>query len=270
MKVAASGFYRWCQQTLTPRRERDACLKEQIKSIHEASQGRYGSPRVHQVLQQKGERISRKRVIRLMREENLRAKGKRKFKPVTTDSKHGYPVAANLVQQNFTVAEPDQVWVGDITYVWTEEGWLYLAVVIDLFSRKIIGWAMDKQMTRHLVIDALRMAYWKRKPKVKVIFHSDRGSQYASHDFQDLLCQLKMVGSMSGKGNCYDNAVAESFFHSLKVELIYDEKFLSRQQAKSRIFEYIEIFYNRERLHSTLGYCSPTFFEEQYALRIVA
>ena len=143
-------------------------------------------------------------------------------------------------------------------------------MVIDLFSRKVIGWAMDKRMTRQLVIDALLMAYWKRKPKSKIIFHSDRGSQYASNDFQKLLLRLNMVCSMSGKGNCYDNAVAESFFHTLKVELIYGDKFLSRQQARSKIFEYIEVFYNRERLHSTLGYCSPNQFEEQYAFGMVA
>ena len=267
--IAASGYYRWLKQLPSQRRREDLRLKEKIVSIHQGSRFRYGSPRIHQVLQQQGEQLSRKRVIRLMREENLKAKGKRKFK-ATTDSQHGHPVAANHVKQMFSVGQPDSIWVGDITYCRTDEGWLYLAVVIDLFSRKVIGWAMDKRMTRQLVIDALLMAYWKRKPKSKIIFHSDRGSQYASNDFQKLLLRLNMVCSMSGKGNCYDNAVAESFFHTLKVELIYGDKFLSRQQARSKIFEYIEVFYNRERLHSTLGYCSPNQFEEQYAFGMVA
>lgn len=203
-----------------------------------------------------------------MKERGIFGKGKKKFKPRTTDSNHHLPIAPNLLNQHFECTKPDKIYTSDITYIPTLEGWLYLAVVMDLFSRKIIGWAMDEQMPRHLVMNALRMAYWRRKPTTEVIHHSDRGSQYASHDFQVLLKSYGMICSMSGKGNCYDNAVTESFFHSLKVELIHEAKFKTREEAKTAIFEYIEIFYNRERIHSTLGYCTPEQFEENYIAKV--
>jgi putative transposase len=203
-----------------------------------------------------------------MKESGIRGKGKKKFKPNTTDSKHNLPIAPNLLEQNFLCEAPDKIYTADITYIPTLEGWLYLAVVIDLFSRKVIGWAMDKQMPRQLVMNALTMAYWRRKPAVGVIHHSDRGSQYASHDFQELLKSYGMTCSMSRSGNCYDNAVTESFFHSLKVELVHDATYKTREDAKAAIFEHLEVFYNRERTHSTLGYCTPEQFEENYMVKV--
>jgi len=203
-----------------------------------------------------------KRVGRIMRENNLVAKAKRKFKS-TTNSAHNYPIHPNLLEQNFKTDAPNKIWTTDITYIRTSEGWLYLAVVLDLYSRMIVGWSMDKRMTRQLVIDALTMAYWKRKPNKGLIHHSDRGSQYASYDYQDKLKEYGMICSMSKKGDCYDNAVTESFFHSLKVELNRYEH-STRYEAKSEIFDYIEVFYNRKRKHSTLGYCSPVKYEQYW------
>ncbi|MFN7096841.1 MAG: IS3 family transposase, partial [Gammaproteobacteria bacterium] len=199
--------------------------------IHHSSKSRYGSPRIHEVLKKQSEVFGRKRIVRLMNEANIHAKGKRKFKS-TTDLAHHYGISDNLVNQ------PNHIWAGDIMYVRTQEGWLYLAIVIDLYSRKVIGWAMDKRMTRQLVIDALLRAYWLRKLNSTVIHHSNRGSQYVSGEFQEKLATLNMVCSKSGKGNCYDNSVVESFFHTLKVELVHGENFVTRQQAKSEIFQY--------------------------------
>jgi putative transposase len=204
-----------------------------------------------------------------MRENKIQAKHKRKFK-ATTDSYHKFPVAPNLLEQNFTVSEPNRIWTADITYCATLEGWVYLAVVLDMYSRKIVGWAMSEKMTRELVIKAFLMAYWARKPKAGLIHHSDKGSQYASHDFQKVLADFGVKPSMSGQGNCFDNAVTETFFHTLKTELMFDSVFETREEAKNAIFEYIEIFYNRERRHSTLGYCSPVKFEQYLESRNVA
>lgn len=269
MEVSMSGYYFWLKNPVTQRKKRDAELSKKIILIHQASHKRYGSPRIHKALEKQNEKVGRKRVIRLMQENNIVGKAKRKFK-ATTDSNHDFRIAPNLLNQKFNVSIPNQVWVGDITYIPTNEGWLYLAVVIDLFSRKIVGWAMDKRMTSELVVNALMMAYWKRKPKAGIIFHSDRGSQYASNAFQECLKKYGFRSSMSGKGNCFDNAVAETFFHSLKVELVHDVKFETRVQGKSEIFNYIEIFYNRNRLHSTLNYCTPFEFEQKYEERKVA
>jgi len=269
LNVSSSGYYHWLKHPISNRAKRDIELSEKIINIHKQAKSRYGSPRIHQSLLKQGEQVGRKRVIRLMKQHGLRAVGKRKFK-ATTNSKHNNPVADNKLNQQFNVAKPNHFWAGDISYIATDEGWLYLAVVIDLFSRKVIGWAMDKRMTRQLVIDALLMAYWRRKPKGNVIHHSDRGVQYASSDFQKKLKQIGFSCSMSAKGCCYDNAVVESFFHSLKVELVYCQQFKTREEAKSEIFQFIEMFYNKQRLHSTLGYCSPEEYEMQYWEKNVA
>ena len=269
LEVSESGYYEWSQEKMGIRALENQRLLGKIKLIHMNKKGRYGSPRIHAELKAQGEHCSRKRVARLMNKNGIEAKHKRKFK-ATTDSQHRFPTAPNLLEQNFTVSEPNRVWTADISYCWTAEGWIYLAVVLDLYSRKIIGWAMDKRMTRDLVINAFLMAYWTRKPKAGLIHHSDKGSQYASHDFQRILASFGVKQSMSGKGCCFDNAVTETFFHSLKTELMFDCVFRTREEAKTAVFEYIEIFYNRERRHSTLGYCSPVDFERYFEARKVA
>ena len=218
---------------------------------------------IHNTLKAEGELVSKKRVARIMRENEIVSISKKKFK-ATTYSKHSLPICPNLLNQNFYSKAPNQAWVGDITYIPTAEGWLYLATIIDLFSRRVVGWAASERMTTDLVEQAFLRAYWKRKPSNELIFHSDRGSQYASLRYQKLLKTLNVQQSMSAKGNCYDNAVAESFFGKIKTEFINHEHFISRKEAKLGIFEYIEIFYNRERKHSTLNYLSPLQFEELY------
>ena len=263
LKVSRTGYYKWKKCKVSQREFSDNDLLSRIKAIFDEYKGIYGSPRIHAELREQGIMCSRKRVARLMRKNGLRAKAARKFK-ATTNSKHNYPIHPNLLQQNFTVDAPNKVWTVDITYVWTGEGWLYLAIVLDVYSRKIVGWAMDSRMTRHLVMSALAMAYWQRKPKHGLIHHSDRGSQYASFDYQDMLKDFGMLCSMSRKGNCYDNAITETLFHSLKMEIIFGVYFATRAEAKSAIFAYIEELYNRKRKHSSLGYCSPVKFEQQY------
>ena len=269
MMVSLSGYYAWLKRPESKRNREDRKLSQEIIGLFNASKKRYGSVRIHKSLKKQGRSIGRNRVIRLMQENNLAAVAKRKFK-ATTDSNHSFDVAPNKLNQEFNVSQANTVYAGDITYIRTHEGWLYLAVVIDLYSRKVVGWAMNKRMTRQLVTNALLMAYWKRKPAKGVIHHSDRGSQYASNDFQNKLTELGFECSMSGKGNCYDNAVVGSFFHTLKVELVHVTKFETRNQAVSEIFNYIEGFYNRVRMHSTLGYCSPEQFEQQSELAKVA
>lgn len=261
--VSRSGYYAWLKKPVSKRQQANTKLLEKIRAAHHDSGEAYGSPRVYQALKKQGEPCSENRVARLMREDGLRAKTKRRFK-ATTDSKHNLPVAPNLLNRDFSPEEPNQVYAGDITYIWTTEGWLYLAVVIDLFSRSVVGWAMDKRMTRQLVLDALTMAVQRRRPPSGVIFHSDRGSQYASADFQALLAKHGMRCSMSRKGDCWDNAPVESFFGSLKQELVFHQKYQTRFHARQSIFEYIERFYNRRRLHSTLGYKSPADYEATY------
>jgi len=254
---------------VSTRAAEDHRLLGKIKEIHIEKRTLYGSPRIHAELREQGEHCGRKRIARLMRENNIRAKHKRKFK-ATTDSRHHLPIAPNLLKQDFSADRPNQIWTADITYCWTQEGWIYLAVVLDVFSRKIVGWALDKRMTRQLVIHAFLMACWVRHPPKGLTHHSDRGSQYASFDFQKILSLFGVKQSMSSSGNCFDNAVTETFFHSLKTELMFGRIFQTRREAKSAIFEYIEIFYNRERRHSTLGYCSPAAFEQYYYLQNVA
>lgn len=222
--------------------------------------GNYGSRRIRKCLQLEGLIISRRRVGKLMKQENLHCKTKRKFR-LTTDSKHNLPIAPDRLQRDFIACKPDQKYVGDITYIWTDEGWMYLAVVIDLFSRRVVGWAMDSQMKAELVNNALMMAIWARKPQGGLLWHTDRGSQYASESHRKLLTDHGIVQSMSRKGNCWDNAISESFFHTLKTELTHHIKFTTREEAKKIIFEYIEIFYNRKRLHSANDYMAPAVFE---------
>jgi putative transposase len=260
LKVSRSGFYAWRERPESKQATSRRRLIGIIKEVHEESNRSYGSPRVYRELIARGEICCENTVARYMRENDIVAKTKRKFKQ-TTDSNHSLPVAKNLLDRDFDQLEPNRVWVSDITYIPTREGWLYLAMVLDLFGRKVVGWSMSHRIDRHLVMDALTMAVKNRRPPPNLIHHSDRGSQYASNDFQKLLDDHDMICSMSRKGNCWDNAVAESFFHSLKTELVHHEDFATREEARLAIFEYIEVFYNRIRRHSSLGYLSPADYE---------
>ena len=263
LKVSSQRFLRMEQRVPSARSDEDARLRVHIAAIHERSRGTYGSPRVHAELRASGFCVSRKRVARLMRELGLASRRKRRFK-ATTDSKHNLPVAENVLDRKFEADAPDIAWATDITYVWTAEGWLYLAAILDLFSRRVVGCAMSDRIDRALVLDALRMAVGRRVPNAGLVHHSDRGSQYASGDYQTALDELGVVCSMSRKGNCWDNAVAESFFATLKTELIYLRRFATRAEAREAIFEFIERFYNHERRHSTIGYLSPVEFEMKF------
>ncbi|ATJ82677.1 mobile element protein [Halomonas beimenensis] len=260
--VARSGYYAWRQRggEPSPRRRQQAVLDQRVAQAYERRKGRSGAPRLALDLVDDGLAVNRKTVAASLRRQGLRAKAARKFK-ATTNSRHSLPVAPNLLEQDFTAMAPNEKWVGDITYLATGEGWLYLAVLIDLFSRKVIGWAMSNRMTADLAGDALQMALWRRKMPRKVIVHSDRGSQYCSTLYQSLLTRHDLQCSMSAKGNCYDNACAESFFHSLKVEAIHGERFETRDAMRRQVFEYIEMDYNRQRRHSAIGMISPEAFE---------
>jgi len=265
-QVSRSGYYAWNKRPESTRSKENRELSQEIAAIHRESDGIYGSPKIHGELQRRGKRHGKNRIVRLMRKDGLYSKTKRKFR-VTTDSSHSQPVAPNLLNREFTPARANQAWVCDITYIWTAEGWLYLAIVMDLFSRTIVGWSMAERMTRQLTMDALTLAAKRRNPPRGLLHHSDRGSQYASDDYQALLTKFGMICSMSRTGNCWDNAPAESFFGILKRELIFHKRYLSRSQARQSIFDYIERFYNRRRIHSSLGYLTPNEFEE---LKLVA
>lgn len=264
MSVSRSGFYEWLSRPESKRAQEDQALKADIRVIHEKHRQRYGERRIKDDLADLGKKVSRKRIGRLMKEEGLKCKTRRKFR-ATTDSSHNKPVAENLLKRNFNQKQPDQAYVGDITYVPTREGWLYLSVFIDLCSRTVVGWSMGSRMTATLVTDSLEMAMWKRRPDAGLLVHSDRGSQYVSDRYQRLLKHKSFICSMSRKGNCWDNAVAESFFHTLKTELIHHEDFQTREEAKQAIFEYIEVYYNRQRKHSTNGYLAPLKYEQKLA-----
>jgi len=267
LDVSTSGYYAWRKRRPSQRAQANAVLLRQIRQVHQASKQRYGSPRVQRELQALGYRCTQKRVARLMQVHGIRGKCKQRRQVRTTDSQHRLPVAPNWLAQQFTAAGPNQKWLADLTYIPTAEGWLYLAGVMDLFSRKIVGWAMDERMTTDLVTRALQMAYRQRQPAPGLLHHSDRGSQYASHDYQRVLAAYGMVGSMSRRGNCYDNAPIESFWGTLKTEAPdANQRWATRQQAKTAIFAYMEGFYNRRRRHSTLGYHSPDEFERLFAL----
>jgi putative transposase len=255
MEVSASGYYAWRKRTPSKQAQAREVLDASVRAEFEVRKGRAGAPRLARHLKR-----GRRQVAQSLRRQGLRAKAARKFK-ATTNSNHTLPVAENLLQQNFTAAKPNQAWVGDITYIQTDEGWLYLAVVMDLWSRKVVGWSMSERMTATLVCAALRMALFRRKRPRGTIMHTDRGSQYCSREHRAVLKAHGLIASMSAKGNCYDNAAMESWNHSLKVEAIHGERFATREKAKAHVFEYIEVDYNRTRLHSTLGYLSPDEFE---------
>ena len=266
LKVAESGYYAWLQAQPSARQQADEQLLVEIQAIYQQNRRLYGSPRIHAELKKQGWQCSRKRVARLMRQAHLASLRQRHRRVQTTDSKHRFPVAANSLNRQFGAQRPNQKWVADITYIPTHSGWLYLAAVLDLFSRRIVGWAMSAHCDAHLVQNALTMALSQRQPQADLLHHSDRGSQYAAHDYQTLLANHHITVSMSRKGNCYDNAVMESFFRTLKAECVDLHLFLSRTHARSVIFEFLEVYYNRQRLHSTLGYCTPAAFEAALSL----
>jgi putative transposase len=261
LEVSRSGYYAWLERPESVRVKRRRELAVKVKAIHQENRGVYGSPRVHQALVAVGENVCKNTVAKVMREHEIRAKTKRKFVPRTTDGNHSQPVADNLLGRQFSAELPNLKWAADITYIPTGQGWLYLAGVIDLCSRKIVGWSMADHMKTDLVSDALSMAIARRRPGDGLVHHSDRGVQYASDDYQHLLQLHGMEPSMSGKGDCWDNACMESFWATLKNELVNHEQYATREQARQSIFQYIELFYNRKRLHSALGYLSPEAFE---------
>lgn len=263
LRVSRSGYYEWKGRGPSARTQANAALSEKICAIHGDEKGRPGSPRIARRLRLTGVQVGENRVAKLMRNIGLRAKSARKFK-ATTNSNHSLPVAPNLLKQDFTAESANEKWVSDITYIATDEGWLYLAVLLDLYSRMVVGWSMSERMTSTLVCDAMKMAFGNRDEPKGVIVHSDRGSQYCSHEYQRLLAANGLTCSMSKKGDCYDNAAMESWNHSLKVEAIHGEKFATREQVKAEVFDYIELYYNRNRLHSTLGYLSPAEFEARH------
>jgi transposase InsO family protein len=264
LDVSLSGYYAWLHRPESQRSQDDRRLLIEIRAIHRQSRRTYGSPRMHRELRARQYGCGRHRVARLMRRDGLEGTYRRKFR-VTTNSKHKWPVAPNRLERRFKVDTPDTVWAGDITYVPTREGWLYLAVLLDLCSRRIVGWATNSRLTRRLPQAALQMAIGRRRPEAAVLHHSDRGSQYASTDYRDALSEAGFEVSMSRRGDCYDNAPVESFFATLKKELVAGEVFCSRRQAHNEIVDYIECFYNCWRRHSSIGYLSPAAFEEQAA-----
>jgi transposase InsO family protein len=262
-EVSRSGYYKWTKRKTSKREKRRKKLERRIRRIFLESRRLYGSPKITKVLHKQGVRVSDKTVSRIMKELGLISRTVKKYK-ATTNSKHNLPVHENVLNRQFQVAAPNTAWVADITYVPTDEGWLYLASIMDLYSRKIVGFHMDERMTKELVLKALDRAYSQQRPYGEVLHHSDRGSQYASHDYQARLKKYKMKGSMSRKGNCYDNACIESFHSVLKKELVYLEKFKTREQARKRIFEYITCFYNGKRIHSSIGHFTPNEYERMY------
>lgn len=264
LQVTRSGYYHWRRQPLSERAKEDQRLVKKIEQSYMTSKKSYGSPRIYKDLRELGETCGKHRIARLMRTNGIVAKQRRKFR-TTTDSRHDLPVAGNVLDRQFKPTAPNQAWVSDITYVPTREGWLYLAVVMDLFSRRIVGWSMSTRIDQTLVLDALTDALQQRRPAPGLIHHSDRGSQYASRDYQALLARQGLIPSMSRKGNCWDNSPMESFFHTLKVECLHDYYFSTRAAARQAIFTFVETWYNRHRLHSTLGYRSPEQYERLIA-----
>ena len=269
LDVTRSGFYAWLARPASPKKVADAQLVIEIKAAMKRGRGTYGSPRVHRELRARGIRVSKKRVERLMRENGLVARQKRRFVH-TTDSRHALPIAPNVLDRNFDVKQPDQAWVGDVTYIPTLEGWLYLAVLLDLFSRRVVGWATSASNDRELALAALRRALRSRHPRRGLVHHTDRGSPYASDEYRLVLATHTIVPSMSGTGDCYDNAVAESFFATLKAEHVDHETFASRDAGTASIGDYIENFYNCARRHSHVGYVSPIEFELRSQTRAIA
>lgn len=266
LKVGSSGYYHWLDRPISQRSWENMELLEGIKLIYQQSMGRYGSPRITAKLNKLGTKASRPRVARLMKKAGIRSITKKKYR-VTTDSAHRYPLAENLLNRDFSAGTLGQKWVGDMTYIRTKEGWQYLTTVIDLADRKVIGWAQSSTMSANdTTVAAWKMAIKNRPVTEGLLFHSDRGIQYACNEFKDELKKYKAIQSMSRKGNCWDNAVAESFFKSLKTEMVYHNRFNTREEAKRAIFEYIEVWYNRKRIHSALGYLTPCQMEKQIEL----
>lgn len=265
LAVSPAGYYAWRGRPESPRSIQARTLLSAIRVIHRESRETYGSPSIWDALRKQGHHLGEHRVARLMRQAGIRAKTVKKWR-ATTQSQHRFSVAANTLDRQFTVEAPNQVWAGDLTYVWTTEGWLYLAVLLDLYSRRVIGWAMSNRLTVDLAEGALTMALANRTPLGGLLHHSDRGSQYAATRYQQVLVTHGITASMSRKGNCWDNACVESFFGTLKRELVYHRRYVTREEAKQDIFEYIEVFYNRQRRHSTLGYDSPAEYEARAAV----
>lgn len=262
--ISRSRYYSWLKASPSGRDRQDKELGELIEQVHQDNRGIYGSPRIHREIKVKGICCSRKRVARIMREMGLRGRQKRRF-TITTDSRHDFPLASNLVKRRFSAEFPNKVWVSDITYIWTMEGWLYLCIILDLYSRIVAGWAMSSQMTIDLTIRALSMAVMHRSPAPGLVFHSDRGIQYAADGFRERIEENQMIQSMSRKGDCWDNACAESFFATLKTEEVFRRIYKTRDEAMNCIFEYIAVFYNRKRRHSFLDYVSPEEYESRRA-----
>jgi putative transposase len=254
--AAKSGFYDWKKRAGGGRKAADSAMLARVQAIHAASRGAYGSPRILRALKNDGIACGKGRLERLMRKANIYGQGRRRFR-VTTNSNHRLPVSPNVVARNFKPSGPNRLWLADITYLWTLEGWLYLAAVMDAYSRKIVGWAMHSRIDRELTLSALDMAHGREKPEAGLVHHSDQGSQYAAEDYQERLKSYAMTPSMSRRGNCWDNAPMESFFHSLKVEHVHHQRFATRRQACGSVFDWIEVFYNRQRMHSAIGYKTP-------------
>jgi transposase InsO family protein len=263
LEVSPSGYYAWRTRPVSQREMANQQLTQQIETVFNASHGTYGSPRVFHALKSKGIACSENRVARLMRLRGIRAKQSKRYRS-TTRRDTSRPVAPNHLERDFTAKTPNEKWVTDITYIKTIEGWLYLAVILDLYARLVVGWAMSDRMTSDLTLDALKMAIWRREPEKGLLHHSDQGSQYTDQEYQALLTKYGMTPSMNSVGTWYDNAAMESFFGSLKSELVNDQNYQTRREARTSIFWYIEVFYNRSRLHSTLGYLTPTNYEAQY------
>ena len=265
LNVSSSGYYCWLERRRSPgpRAVQNQQLVVMIQEVFEASRNTYGSPRIYQALRQRGHSYGRNRIARLMRGQRLCGRQRKRFRPPTTDSRHGHPIAPHRLAQRPGPGQPNQVWVADITYIATKEGWLYLAGVMDLYSRRIVGWSMGEKIDTPLALASWNMALSRRPRPGQLVFHSDRGCQYASAEFRQALQQHGALASMSRKANCYDNAAMESFWSTLKLELIYRCQFATRAQARARIFEFIEVFYNRSRLHSSLEYLSPVDFENK-------
>ena len=261
LRVSRSGYYGWRRRAPSASRRRREALAAEIRQVHAESRAVYGAPRVHAELAARGRVCDRKTVAKLMKQQGIRSRSRKRFRPRTTDSNHRRPVAPNVLDREFRPESANRSWAADITYVPTAEGWLYLAAVLDLYSRKVVGWSMSSAIDSRLVVDALEMAVARQRPAAGLLVHSDRGVQYASEHYQRTLARHGLVCSMSRLGNCWDNAPMESFFATLKTELVHHERYATRDQARQSVFEYLEVFYNRVRRHSALGYVSPNDFE---------
>jgi transposase InsO family protein len=266
LEVSRSGYYAWQGRPASARDQEDDELVDAIKAAHTAGRGNYGSPRIHRALRKNGTRVGKKRVARLMRREGIVAKRRKKFR-ITTDSKHPDPIAPNILNREFDIAQPNAAWVTDVTYVWTHQGWLYLAAILDLCSRRVVGWATSANNDRELALEALGRARTSRRPHPGLLHHSDRGSVYASLDYRTALSNCAMTPSMSRKGDCWDNAVAESFFATIKGEMLDHQTFETRAETTAAIADYVDAFYNVHRLHSSIGYVSPIEFEMRLSMQ---